>query len=342
MKKTLLFLLALSAFMNVKAQKEPLDSLPDYDLLFNDLAQFIDSITAPRSFTLINIGYSQGHFEYPNSSNTIREIRKGIATPMVGYYNKNGLGVTVAGSLVSDNQAISLYQTSATTSYDYLKNRKLLTGISYTHFFAHDSLPFYTSPLNNQVYGYFSYRGWWLKPAIAAGYGWGSATTIEKQKTMLKLADQIFYNKKGKPRKKGGPPVEGTTTTENTESIADLSIMASVKHDFYWLNVLSKHDYVRLTPQFVVQGGTQNFGLAQVHNTYISDKNSSTSILYNTEKSFITERSQFQLLSLSARLRTEFSKGIYFVQPQLMFDYYIPETTNRLSTAFVINAGILF
>ena len=341
MKKPFLFLLALSAFMNVKAQKEPLDSLPDYDLLFNDLAQFIDSITAPRSFTLINIGYSQGHFEYPTNNN-IREIRKGIVTPSAGYYSKNGLGVTVAGSLLSNNQAIILYQTAATASYDYLKNRKVLTGISYTHFFAHDSLPFYTSPLNNQVYSYFSYRGWWLKPAVAVGYGWGSATTVEKQQTKLKIADEVFYNKKGKPRKKGGPPVDATTTTTTTENITDISITASVKHDFYWLNVLSKRDYFRVTPQIIATGGTQKFGFAQTNNFYVSNKQSSATFLNSTEKSFITEQSQFQLFSLSARLRTEFSKGIYFVQPQLMFDYYIPETTNRLSTAFVINAGILF
>ena len=89
-------------------------------------------------------------------------------------------------------------------------------------------------------------------------------------------------------------------------------------------------------------GGTQKFGLAQTNNLYVSSKHSSAASLNNTEKSFITERSQFQLFSLSARLRTEFSKGIFFVQPQLMFDYYLPEPDHTVATSFVLNAGILF
>lgn len=330
MKKACLFFFALLVLAQAKAQKDPImDTLPDYDMLFSELEHFIDSITAPRSFALINIGYGTGHFQYQTSRTAIKEIRKGIGTPTVGYYNKSGLGIGAVGSLISENNKLLLYQTAVTASYDYLKNRKFLTGVSFTHFFTKDSLPFYTSPLNNQVYAYFSYRDWWLKPALAAGYGWGSITSVQQRKEKIKLL-------------KKGPPATSTTTIETTEAIADLSLTASVKHDFYWLNVLSKRDYVRLTPQLVVLGGTQKYGLNQTNNSFISEKHSSTSVLYNTEKSYITARSQFQLLSLSGRLRTEFSKGIFFVQPQVLFDYYLPKEEREFAAAFVINAGILF
>jgi hypothetical protein len=56
----------------------------------------------------------------------------------------------------------------------------------------------------------------------------------------------------------------------------------------------------------------------------------------------VAAQSKFQLLALSARIRTEVSKGIFFLQPQLLFDYYFPERTNQVVTAFVVNAGILF
>lgn len=329
-KKACLFFFFTLLLGRANAQKDPVpDSLPDYDVLFSELEHFIDSITAPRSFALLNIGYSTGQFQYQTSQTSIKEMRKGILTPTIGYYHKSGLGISAVGSVISENKKFTLYQTATTASYDYLKNRKLLTGISFTHFFTKDSLPFYTSPLNNQVYAYFSYRGWWLKTSLAAGYGWGSVTTVAQRKEKIKLL-------------KKGPPLNSTTTIETTEAIADLSLTASVKHDFYWLDVLSKRDYVRLTPQLVATGGTQKYGFNQTNSSYVSEKHSGTSVLYNTEKSFVTARSQWQLLALSARLRTEFSKGICFVQPQLIFDYYPPDKENKFATAFVINAGILF
>jgi hypothetical protein len=137
-------------------------------------------------------------------------------------------------------------------------------------------------------------------------------------------------------------PLNGTTTIETTESIADFSLTASVKHDFYWLNVVSKKDFFRVTPQLALTGGTQKYGLAQTNSLYVSEKQTGASILYNTDKNFVAAQSKFQLLALSARLRTEVSKGIFFFQPQLIFDYYFPERNNNVVTAFVVNAGILF
>src|SRR6476661_2066359 len=244
-------IIACVLFVRVNAQtKKASDTLPDYDALFNELAHFIDSLTAPMSFATINVGEGMGHFQYQTSRNTIKEKRRLVLTPAAGYYHKTGFGMSAVGSVMEDKGDFTWYQTAATASYDYLKNRKMLTGISYTHFVTKDSLPFYTSPLNNEVNAYFNYRHSWLKPALAAGYGWGSVTSVEKRKEKIKLL-------KGKTQ-------TGTITTETTESISDLSLTASVKHDFYWLHLLSKRDYVRLTPQLLALGGTQKYGLEQI------------------------------------------------------------------------------
>jgi hypothetical protein len=329
-RKTVLLTLAIPFFISAMAQqKSSLDSIPDYDALFSELESFLDSITAPRSFTTANISVSNGFFQYQTSNNAaLKEMKRLMLAPAVGYYHKSGLGLSVVTSIIKEPEAITPYQTAVTASYDYLKNRKFLTGVSFGHYFIKEAVPFYTSPLSNQVFGYFSYRGWWLKPSLSGGYGWGSTTSVEERKEKIKL-------KKGKP-------LNGTTTIETTESISDVFLTASVKHDFYRLNVLSKRDYFRVTPQLVLNGGTQKFGLAQNANSYLSEKRSGNAVLYNTENTFITERSQFQLFSLSARLRTEFSKGIFFVQPQLMLDYYLPEPDHTVATSFVLNAGILF
>lgn len=329
MKKITCLIVACTLLIGAHAQtKEVSDTLPDYDILFNEFAHFLDSLLKPRSFATVNVGFGTGHFQYQTSRNTLQEKKRFIATPAIGYFHKSGLGISAAGSVMADAGTFTWYQTAATASYDYLKNRKFMTGVSFTHFFAKDSLPFYTSPLNNQANAYFTYRGWWLKPVLAAGYGWGSVTTVEKRKEKIKLLK--------------GKPLNSTITTETTESISDLSLTASAKHDFYWLHVFTKHDYIRLTPQVGLTGGTQKYGLAETNTAYITEKHSNTAIVYDTQKDFISAHSQFQLLLLSSRLRAEYARGIFFIQPQLFFDYYIPETKNNLEVAFVLNAGILF
>jgi hypothetical protein len=329
-RKTATFLLAFYFCTAANAQtKTAIDSLADYDALFSELESFLDSITAPRSFTTVNLGITNGLYQYQTSSTAMEERNLWVGTPSVGYYNKNGLGISGVASILKNQNNFSLYQAAATASYDYLRNRRFLTGVSFTRIFTKKDLPFYTSPLNNLVTGYFSYRKWWLKPALAAGYGWGSITSVEQRKEKIKLL-------------KKGRPVTQTTTIETTEAIADLSLSASIKHDFYWLNILSKHDYFRISPQLALTGGTQKFGLAQTSTSYISQKQNGTAIFYNSETNFLSAHSNFQLLSLSGRLRTEFSKSIYYIQPQLLFDYFFPEQETKLETSFVINAGILF
>jgi hypothetical protein len=326
-KKSILLFSTVLWLTHTNAQKKSaLDSLADYDALFNELESFLDSLTAPRSFTVINVGVSKGQFQYQTSRTTLKEVTQSLFTPSAGYYHKSGFGVNAITSIIHNGKP-TVYQTAATASYDYVKNRNFLTGISLTHYLTKDSLPFYTSPLSNEVAAYFSYRDWWLKPTLAAAYGWGSVTNVVERREKIKLLKRRQLV---------------TTTTETTESIADFTVTASVKHDFYWLNVLSKRDYFRVTPQLVFTGGTQKYGLAQTNNSYVSAKETGTTILYHAENNHVAARSRFQPLSFSARLRTGFSKGPFFIQPQLILDYYFPEEAKKIVPFFVTNAGILF
>jgi hypothetical protein len=347
--KTIPFLfLLLAGYAPATAQKDTTaaEALPDYDILFNDLKSFLDSLTAPRTFATVTISASRGAFQYETSPTSMQEKERWLLTPTAGYYHKIGLGANIAGSLISDGGTLNLYQTAVTASYDYLKNWKLLTGVAYTRFFTKDKLPFYTSPLSNEINAYMTYRGWWLRPALSAVYGWGSTSSVEKQAQRIKnIKKEKKVNGRGNPRRPepGGQGDSTTTIIELNESITDISLAASVKHDFYWRNVVSKKDYFRLTPQLALTGGTQRFGLAQtISSSYTSEKHSSTVNFYNTQKNLISVHSAFQLLALSARIRTEFSKGIWFVQPQLFFDYYFPETERKVEPSVVLNAGILF
>jgi hypothetical protein len=50
----------------------------------------------------------------------------------------------------------------------------------------------------------------------------------------------------------------------------------------------------------------------------------------------------FQPLSLSFFLRTEYSIGKFFVQPQFMLDYYFPANEKNLSALMSLNIGCIF
>jgi hypothetical protein len=47
-------------------------------------------------------------------------------------------------------------------------------------------------------------------------------------------------------------------------------------------------------------------------------------------------------LSLSGYVKVEYAKGKFFIQPQLVLDYYFPAEENNFMTAFVLNAGVIF
>lgn len=136
--------------------------------------------------------------------------------------------------------------------------------------------------------------------------------------------------------------MNGYTRINTRESVNDLNLITSVRHDFYWLDVLGKRDYIRVTPQLVFTSGTQKFGFNQTSSTYATVPRSGANVLYNTDQVFLDDRLRFQPLSLSTYLKAEYARGKFFLQPQLVLDYYFPATQKNFTTAIVMNAGVIF
>ena len=334
-KMRLVLLIGLFIAINSSAQKP--EKQPDidtsftdldYDDLFNELDLLLDSLTKPRSFGLFNIAAGYSYFNYESKESYLLVPDKKLAySPTLSYFFKNGLGASLNAIVVNDGQNLNPYQFNFTGSYDYIKKTKFITGISLTHFFTKDSLPFYTSPLKNEAYTYFTYRGFWLKPSVAVSYGWGSRSSYDERQeyiTSLRLA------------------ANGFTRIHTRESVSDFNLIGSLRHDFYWLNVLGKRDYIRITPQVVFTSGTQKFGFNQTSSTYATIPRTGANVLYSSDKVHLDDQMYFQPLSLSTYLKAEYSKGKFFIQPQLIFDYYFPADENNLTTVFVRNAGVIF
>ncbi|MBL7737691.1 MAG: hypothetical protein JNK14_00605 [Chitinophagaceae bacterium] len=313
-----------------------IDTSIDYDELFSEMELFLDSILAPRSFFLANLSFNNGYFYSFNRTTNRIEMRESyIMSPGLGYYSKSGLGLTISGNAVNDGQQLNLYQMSISPSFDYLKNRKLAAGISYMRYITKESLPFYISPLQNEIYGYFVWRKSWLQPGINVNYGWGNKTEYRKR--------EILYRKLvANAVARGTIRVIDTVSVliTNKQSIVDFTTAASLRHDFYWLNIFSDKDHIRVSPMLSLNAGTQRFGYNQTTGTYTGVTRAT--LAYNTGTKSISMVEKFKLLSLSMYLRTEYSIGKFFIQPQVIVDYYFPANDDNLTTMFSLNTGFMF
>jgi hypothetical protein len=304
-----------------------IDSLMDYDL-FQDFDAFMDSILSPHSYFLGSLSVGKGYFSFENKGSSLIETSKKLTySPTLGYYHKSGLGFTATGYIVNDETNLNFYQFSLSPSFDYLQNKDFATGVSYSRFFTRDSLPFYTSPLQNELYAYFSYRKLWIRPTISVSYGWGSRSDYVQR-------EELIQSLRLRPR--------GFTYINTTESVSDFSVMASVRHDFYWLDVFTYNDHIRFTPQISFSSGTQKFGFNQSSNTYGTTLRTGSNELYSSENVYLDDQLKFQPLSLTLFFRGEYAIGKFFIQPQFALDYYFPSSNNNFSALFSVNSGFMF
>ncbi|MGZ5221184.1 MAG: hypothetical protein ACXWC7_13940 [Chitinophagaceae bacterium] len=302
------------------------DTTFDYDELLDELDIFLDSLLMPRSYFLTSISAGSGYFNYVKRSNNLETMKKGVLTPTVGYYHKRGPGLSLSGNIIDDGDQLNLYQFSISPSFDFIQNHDWVSGLSYTRYFTKDSLPFYSSPLQNEFNAYVLWRKPWLQPGITASYGWGSRTEYKKQEKyirLLRLRRRLGY----------------VFTTNTQEDISDFSIAASIRHSFYWMHILGEKNYLKFTPQLSFSAGTQKFGFNRTTSTYPVNVRNSINLLYNTGDVSVDEKLKFQPLSLSLYLRPEYNIGKFFIQPQFILDYYIP--AENLAALFSINAGII-
>lgn len=305
-----------------------IDTSINYDELFDELADFLDSLLAPRSYFLASVSMNRGYFNYKRPGLfKIETVAKFSYSPTLGYYHTSGLGITGSAFMINDAGKLNVYQFLINPSFDYLANKKIATGISYTRYFSKDSLPFYVSPLQNELNAYFVYRKSWFKPAVSVNYAWGTRKDFEARLSFiqsLRLRRRLL------------------NFLQQYKEVSDFSATASLSHDFYWLNTLSKKDRIRFTPQLLFTAGTQQYGFNQLTNNTTETRLTRTSLL-NTAREFSLEnRKKFVPLSVSFSLRPEYSIGKFFIQPQLLFDYYIPAEKENFSTLFSVTAGFEF
>jgi hypothetical protein len=323
----------LFANPEAKGQKTRIDSLfmnadtsVVIESLMKDFDKFLDSLTAPKSFFNVSLGIGSGIFSFENNNSVfLKEEKKLILSPSFGYYHKTGLGISATGYMMNENSKLNFYQYVFTPSFDVIK-RKFSTGISFSKYISKDSLRFYTTPIQNEFFAYFSYKKLWVRPSLSISYGWGSTTQYEKKqekilKRLLQRSNRYYV------------------TIKNKETISDLSVTVSVRKDFNWYDVISKDDNITFTPVILLNSGTQNFGF---NTSYTYTLPSAIRVNSMPSNSNITDRTEFAPQSLSMVLRSSYLRGKFLIQPQVLFDYYIPQSDDRFNTLYSVTTAFSF
>ena len=325
-KAAMCILVSLITFQPASAQEE--DSTLYYDELFSELDSFLDSMTAPRTMVLVSVNTGYTYLNYQSSSSFYLDAEKELTfSPSIGYFHKSGLGLNASATIINDGEKINPFQLLVTGSYDYMAHDNFLTGVGFTRFITRDSLSFYTSPLQNEVSAYFTWRKWGIKPSVSASYGWGSRKAYDERSeyiTSLRLRPN------------------GYTRVDTEESISDLSLSTAVRKDFYWLNVIGRKNVMRVSPQIVFTSGTQKFGFNQSSKTYGYTRRNGSAQLYSSDNFYLDDQLYFQPISLAGILKTEASFGKFFIQPQVTVDYYFPATDKKFNTFVNMNVGFIF
>ena len=310
--------------------------LADTSLLYDDeilgeLALLLDDIKGAKSFGVFNLGMTNAYFSFQKPSSDNIQVRKKILlSPSLAYYHKSGFGIAAESNLVNDGRSLNPYQFSLTGSYDYLKNRNFATGVLYSRYFDKKDLPFYTSPLQNDALIYFTYRKQNFRPSVNLRYGWGSQQAVS--------ARRVTITKLHKKRNQTVSTIQLDTTSVN---VSDLNLTTSLRYYFSFPGLFTKGDYFRIVPQLSLISGTQQYGFNAVSSSSTISRGHSGKITTTEVQEFVLYNDmRLRPLLLTAFLRTEYTKGRFFIQPQMAFDYSFT-TEDKFSTSFSINTGIV-
>ena len=337
MKKILgLFVLTMALQTSFAQQPGKVDSLfasgdttAIMDSLLKDFDSYLDSLTGSKSFFSINVGVGTGFFSFnEKNSVTVNTQQKLIVSPSIGYFHKSGFGLSVTGFAINENDNINIYQFAVSPSYDLIK-RGFSTGISYTKYVTKDSLNFYNTPIQNELFAYFSYKRWWIRPSVNFSYGWGSEEEFEKRKLsrlayLLSLSNNYYV------------------IVRNKQHVRDFSATFSLRKDFDWYGVFGKKDNITITPVALLNAGTQNFGFNTSY-SYSRQPLLRTNALPSNRE--ISGNTQFALQSTSFVLRGSYLTGKFLMQAQVLFDYFLQDLDDddsKLNTVFSVSAGISF
>ncbi len=331
MRRVLLFFLTgIILFSKSYGQLTPSDKHILDSLLQNDeMLKMINEYDKNSSYLRVNVGI--GNNLYSNQDKSIEALQNSqtfVVSPSAGYYHKSGFGISFAGFLLNDNNKTDFYQYTLTPSYSYKKGKVTDALISYTHYFEKSIYNYYTSPIQNELYGNILFKKPWLKPGVALGYSTGKfdqSVHIDTAVRILNRLVHIIYS--------------DTVTTK----ITSYSVAASVEHSFIYYNLFTIKDGIIITPQLSLITGVNTYDMS--HTSRLDYYNAYTKKALRRIRHFQSQgnNKNYQLQSFGFDLDVNYSMGKFYCEPDLYLNYYLPDANdNRFTQIFNFNIGITF
>jgi hypothetical protein len=296
--------------------------------LIQDLKGLLGKEFKSKSFFSAYLTASNRLFSTINNAFNAQQTAASVAiTPSVSYYHKSGLGITATSYLRPTSVSGGLYQLALTPSYDFIGD-KVMYGISYTRYVKTDPTNSFTTPYDNEVYGYIQERKTWLRPSLTLGWAGGSYNDV----SMIPIK------------------VNGNTIIVKDSSIItinDFSSIFSLSHNFKFSDVLSSDDLITLVPQISLIGGVQGYQAKSVTVGSIIGPRSRENDLerirerYNFRSSSTV--SSFSLQTIAASLNLSWYKGAFSFSGGYFSGYYFQSgTSSQWSHIFNVSLGVTF
>lgn len=300
----------------------------DKDSLLKELKGMLDSSGKQKSFFSAYLSVSNRLFSSTNNAFNAQQTTSGAAIlPSVSYYHKSGLGITSTAYLRPGTTSAGLYQMALTPSYDFIGN-KSMAGISYTRYVKTNPANSFTTPYDNEVYGYLQLRKTWIRPSLTLGWAEGSYTDVSTV-----------------PVRISGNTIWITDTSKIT--INDFSVIAGISHSFNFSDVLAHGDMLTILPQLSLIGGVQQYNTTPLSRNLGFGIRTKLEDLqrvrerYNFRSSSAT--SSFMLQTAAASINLSWYKGAFSFSGGYFAGYYFQSaTSSRWGHIFNLSLGLTF
>ena len=310
------------------------------DSIANDkrIEASIDSILGNKkaSESYFQVGFGIGnelysiHNQVLNSKQTTPPF---VLTPTVSYYNKSGFSIMANDYLLKENHSFGANQYSVTPSYETLPGSTFDFLFSYTHYFINDQYSLYSSPIQNDLYTSLIYKKSWLQPGLGLGYSAGVSKEAIKLDTTISGVKRNLYD-------------------SITNKLNSFIAVFSVEHNFGWNGVINKNDSISFVPILMLNVGSSATSVSNNDNLVAALPANYTKTEINAVRTKLRQRirklTRQQSLSFGAEsvgldLLAAYTIGNFAIEPDIYFDYYLPQTTsNRLTEIFVVNFNYAF
>lgn len=296
------------------------------DELIAELRSMMDSMGKPSSFLSVNVGMSNSLFSARNNAFNANQSGNSATAfmPSLSYFHKSGFGLGAAGFMRSFGATPVLYQTALTPSFDHF-GKKVLYGISYSYYLKSQNPLVSTTHYDQDVYAYLQFRKFWLRPAIAAGWGAGSYKDASLIPVRISGDDALIMD-------------------TSLVKINDYSLSFSVSHNFNFTDLLLTNDVLSVSPQLSVIGGLHQFNSQTISRMYFG-KRFKESELERIRKRYNTSSSETSIALETAAFSLNISwfKGAFSLNTGYFLGYYFDTgATRKFSHIFNTSLGFTF